>query len=253
MSPPRPPAAPLIGITADLSTDSRSNDDEAMLLLPQRYCRAIENAGGIPLVLPSILSKSSLRRILQRLDGLLISGGNFDIHPAYYGEKPIEALGKVNPKRTESELELARLAVERDLPLLGICGGAQALNVAMGGSLYQDISTQLPNAVEHQVSAKKATGGHDIDVKAGTRLHQILKRRTVEVNTTHHQAVKGLGKGLIVDATAPDGLIEGIESPLHSFVLGLQWHPEVLAPKVPHQKRIFSFFVAICKRVRRRA
>lgn len=250
---PRSAAVPLIGITADLSTDSRSSHSEAMLLLPERYCRAIENAGGIPLVLPSIVSGSSLRRILQRLDGLLISGGNFDIHPVYYGEKPTEALGKVKSRRTESELELARLAVQRDLPLLGICGGAQALNVAMGGSLYQDISIEVPDAVEHQLSAKRSTGGHNIDVKAGTRLHQILGRRTVEVNTTHHQAVKRLGKGLIVNATAPDGLIEGIESPVHSFVLGLQWHPEVLAPKIPHQKRIFSFFVAICKRVRRRA
>ncbi|HEU4346125.1 MAG TPA: gamma-glutamyl-gamma-aminobutyrate hydrolase family protein [Candidatus Binatia bacterium] len=253
MSSPRSPGAPLIGITADLSTDSRSSTGEAMLLLPQRYCRAIENAGGIPLVLPAVVSGSSLRRILQRLDGLLISGGNFDIHPAYYGEKPIEAVGEVKPKRTESELELARLAVARDLPLLGICGGAQALNVAMGGSLYQDISSEIPNAVEHQLSAKKATGGHRVDVKAGTRLHQILRRRTVEVNTTHHQAVKRLGKGLIVNATAPDGLIEGIESPVHSFVLGLQWHPEVLAPKIPEQRRIFSFFVAICKRARRPA
>ena len=246
--------APLIGITADLSvpnSNAAGPSREAILFLPQRYCRAVERAGGMPLVLPSMASGAGLRRMLQRLDGLAISGGNFDIHPTYYGEKPIRALGEVKQERTEFELELVTLALRRDLPLLGICGGAQAINVALGGSLYQDIATQLPGTGEHQQGAKKETGGHPIHVHAGTRLHRILGRRTLEVNTTHHQAVKKLGKGLIINATAEDGLIEGIESPSHSFVLGIQWHPEVLAPRYAHQRRIFSFFVSICRTLRR--
>lgn len=252
MSPRAKSRAPLIGITADLSSrDSRASKlyKEATLFLSQRYCRAVEVAGGLPLLLSPMLSKSSARRILHRLDGLLISGGHFDIHPRYYGEKPVRALGEVKPERTEFELELANLALARDLPLLGICGGAQAINVALGGSLYQDIATQLPDAAEHEMSDKKTSGGHAIMVKAGTRLHRILGRDIVEVNTTHHQAVKRPGKDLIVNATAGDGVIEGIESPRHSFVLGVQWHPEALAPRYRHQQKIFSFFVSACKRL----
>ena len=126
--------APLIGITADLSgvpANGTNFAQEPTLFLPQRYCRVIQEAGGIPLILPPIAFQSGLRRILQRLDGALISGGNFDIHPSYYGEKPIRALGAIKADRTEFELELVDLALNEDLPLLGICGGAQAINVAL--------------------------------------------------------------------------------------------------------------------------
>jgi len=245
---------PLIGITADLSevpANGAESAQEPNLFLPQRYCRAIELAGGIPLILPPVASRSGLDAILTRLDGVLISGGNFDIHPNYYGEKPIRALGAIKQERTEFELELVHLALRRDLPLLGICGGVQALNVALGGSLYQDIATQLPNAGEHQLAAKKHQGGHNIKIESGTRLRQILQRPTLEVNTTHHQAVKKLGKGLIVNATAAVGLIEGIESPKHTFVLGVQWHPEVLALTDLCQRKIFSSLIAFAKRLGR--
>jgi putative glutamine amidotransferase len=151
---------------------------EPTLFLPQRYCRAIQEAGGIPLILPPIASQSGLRRILQRLDGVLISGGNFDIHPSYYGETPIRALGAIKKDRTEFELELVDLALNEDLPLLGICGGAQAINVALGGSLYQDIATQLPNATKHEQGAKRDKGGHPIMIHAGTHLRQIVQKRT---------------------------------------------------------------------------
>jgi putative glutamine amidotransferase len=137
------------------------------------------------------------------------------------------------------------------VPLLGICGGAQTINVALGGSLYQDIASQLPNASKHQQGKKKETGGHRIQIEPSTRLRRIVRERILEVNTTHHQAVKQLGKGLVINATAEDGLIEGIESPNHSFVLGVQWHPEVLAFRYAHQRRIFSFFVSICRRKHR--
>jgi putative glutamine amidotransferase len=141
----------------------------------------------------------------------LISGGNFDIHPSYYGEKPIRALGAIKKDRTEFELELVDLALNEDLPLLGICGGAQAINVALGGSLYQDIATQLPNATKHEQGTKRDKGGHPILIHSGTRLRQIIQRQTLKVNTTHHQAVRKVGKGLLVNATAEDGLIEGLE------------------------------------------
>jgi putative glutamine amidotransferase len=249
-------APPLIGITADSANGpgagNRTNG-EPTLFLPERYAAAIERAGGAPLVLPATGSESSLRRYLDTIDGLLISGGNFDIHPRYYGEEATRKLGNLIPVRTEFELNLARLALRRDLPVLGICGGAQAINVVLGGSLFQDIAHQCPGATEHQQSFKKASGGHRIAVKDGTRLHRIVQRQSLEVNTTHHQAVKQLGKGLVVNAVADDGIIEGIESVPHSFVLGIQWHPEILARRQLAQRRIFLSFVATCRRYRHRA
>jgi len=239
-------SSPLIGITADLS-DVHSKS-EPTFFLPQRYVRAVEQAGGIALILPANDSKHRLRCYMNLLDGLVVSGGNFDIHPRYYGERPINQLGIIKPERTEFELELASSALKRDLPVLGICGGAQTINVVLGGSLYQDIAAQLPQAGEHQQSARKTLGGHRVEVQNGTRLHKIIGRQNLEVNTTHHQAIKKLGRGLVVNAVADDGVIEGIESTRHEFVLGLQWHPEVLAPRQMLQRHIFLAFAAICRK-----
>ena len=246
---------PLIGITADLAgvpAKGTRAEQEPALFLPQRYCRAIQEVGGIPLILPPIASRNGLRRIVQGLDAILISGGNFDIHPSYYGEKPIRTLGLIKKERTEFELELVDLALKQNLPILGICGGAQAINVALGGSLYQDIATQLPNATRHEQGVKRDKGGHPIRIHSGTQLRQIVKRPTMEVNTTHHQAVREVGKGLAINATAEDGLIEGLESSNHRFVLGVQWHPEILAHKDPCERRIFSSFIAAARRSHRR-
>ena len=242
--------APLIGITTDLSDtnqDRNKAQSEPTYFLPRRYSRAVEAEGGLAVILPPMGSGRGLRQFVDRIDGILISGGDFDIHPSFYGEKAIRGLGKIKPERTEFELELTRLALKRNVPLLGICGGAQTINVALGGSLYQDITSQCPNAGAHQQGEKKETGGHRIQIAPGTRLRRIVKEPILEVNTTHHQAVKQLGKGLMINATAEDGLIEGIESPNHSFVLGVQWHPEALASRYAHQRRIFSFFVWICR------
>jgi putative glutamine amidotransferase len=244
----------LIGITADVDNGGKNGRASlgSTFFLPERYCRALEQAGGAPVILSPTTSRSVAIRVLDRLDGLLISGGNFDIHPSLYGEKPIKGLGQIKAERTKFELKLARVALKKDLPLLGICGGAQAINVALGGTLYQDIATQLTESIEHQQSRKRHVGGHRIQIRSGTRLAKILRRPFLEVNTTHHQAVKRLGTGLVINATAEDGLIEGIESSRHSFVLGVQWHPEALAPKSLDQRKIFSFFVEACRAFRRR-
>ncbi|MBI2368208.1 MAG: gamma-glutamyl-gamma-aminobutyrate hydrolase family protein [Deltaproteobacteria bacterium] len=245
---------PLIGITADISEAPQRRftaGNEPTIFLPRRYSRAVEMSGGIPLLLPFTASRALMRQYIGRLDGLVISGGAFDIHPSYYNEKPIKEIGAIKRDRTEFELEMTHLALKRDLPLLGICGGAQAINVVLGGTLYQDIAAQAPHANQHEQGAKKEIGGHIVNIARGTRLEQILRRRSLEVNTTHHQAVKEIGTGLVVNATAEDGLIEGIESLRHSFVLGVQWHPEVLAPRNVAQRRIFSFFIDSCRRAHR--
>jgi putative glutamine amidotransferase len=241
---------PLIGITADSSgcgqTGSKTNQ-EGLYSLASRYCDAIENAGGLPIIIPHSRSRAQICHLLRRIDGLLISGGGFDIDPAYYNEQPIAKLGKINPQRTFTELESIAFGLERDLPMLGICGGAQAINVALAGSLYQDIATQLPTAQTHQQEERSDNHGHVVEVTRGTLLYEICGRQTLKVNTTHHQAIRKLGKGLAINATAPDGLIEGIESKKHSFVLGLQWHPEVLVPSEAVQRKIFSSFVLACR------
>ena len=243
---------PLIGITADISSPSNSTKDTT-LFLPRRYLAAIERAGAVPVVLSANRTQSAVRHLLRMLNGLVLSGGNFDIHPRYYGERAIRELGEIKNARTDFELEMTDKALKEDLPILGICGGAQAINVVLGGSLYQDIGAQLSGAGAYEHSSKNPNGGHSIQVEPGTHLFDIVRRSRFKVNTSHHQAVKRLGRGLIVNAVADDGVIEGIESTEHGFVLGVQWHPEVLAPRQQHQHRIFSSFAAFCrKRLRSR-
>ncbi len=255
MGKPPPTDAPLIGITPDTGRNpsrAAGNGGEPLIVLQERYARAIQEAGGVPLILPISSSPTVLRQMADRLDGILVSGGNFDIHPRLYGEEAMAPLGEIKEERTQFESALISLALERNLPLLGVCGGAQAINVALGGSLYQDIAAQIPTAGEHQQGALKEKGGHKMRIHDGTRLRQIVGRGDLEVNTTHHQAVRKLGKGLIVNATAEDGVIEGIESQQHSFVLGVQWHPECLTERDNLQRRIFLSFVSACRELHSR-
>ena len=244
-------APPLIGVTADLSdasADGPRRPREATLSLPQRYLTAIGRAGAIPVVVAAPSFKSALGPLLSRLNGLVLSGGHFDIHPRYYREKPIKELGEIKAARTEFELELTAAALRRDLPVFGICGGAQAINVTLGGSLFQDIAAQIPGAGPHERGPRARAISHPIHIETGTQLWRIFGRQELTVNTTHHQAVKRLGRGLIVNAVAADGVIEGIESTEHSFVLGVQWHPEVLALQGKLHRRLFAAFVAFCRK-----
>ena len=244
----KPP--PLIGITSDMTNADHGAKSEVGYFLAQRYVNAVVSVGAIPLILPPVTGRAALHHLLSRLNGLILSGGDFDIHPSHYNEKPLAALGKIKAERSIFELALTKAALAKDLPVLGICGGAQAINVVQGGTLYQDIGSQLPRAQEHQQSRKVVKRGHPITVQTNTLLDKIVYRRRMTVSTTHHQAVKALGRGLIVNALAPDGIVEGIESINHSFVLGLQWHPEVLAPKQHHQRAIFAALASAAQRRR---
>jgi putative glutamine amidotransferase len=238
---------PRVGITPDRGVLTSGRSGEQLLFLRERYPCAILETGGLPLLLPIMASRAAVQALLDSLDGILISGGDFDIHPRLYGEEPLISLGTLKEERTEFEMEVISLALNRGLPLLGVCGGAQAINVTLGGSLYQDISTQVPNAIAHLQGDLREIGGHSIEIYEGTKLRRIVGQSSLEVNTTHHQAVKKLGKGLVVNATTEDGLIEGIESADDSFVLGVQWHPELLAHRDIAQKKIFSAFISACR------
>ncbi|MGH7847114.1 MAG: gamma-glutamyl-gamma-aminobutyrate hydrolase family protein [Candidatus Binatia bacterium] len=237
---------PFIGVTSDVRANPLTSfPPEPIMFLAQRYTQALLSSGALPLVLPLGLSRPDLAQLLDRIDGILVTGGNFDVHPRFYGEDPAAALGEIKDERTEFELELITGALDRDMAVLGICGGEQAINVALGGTLYQDIRTQLPHALEHELGSLRADGGHSIHLTAGTRLHAIVMQDVLNVNTSHHQSVKQLGRGLALNAASEDGVIEGIESANHRFVVGVQWHPERLM-KERSQQRIFSAFVSAC-------
>ena len=245
---------PLVGITADTVIGRGPLDRfprEPVAFLPERYTQALIACGAVPIIVPPLSGRSAIRALLEQLHGILISGGDFDIDPKIYGEEPCAVLGEIKEERTQFDLELVSLGIEQDTPMLGICGGEQAINVALGGSLYQDIRKQLPQALAHELGALRETGGHLIKTRPGTKLHQILATDSLEVNSTHHQSIKTLGRGLIANATSEDGVIEGVESENHSFVIGVQWHPELLIHKEPAQQRLFASFVAACRAVGR--
>ena len=211
---------PSVGITIGYD-DRRAN----LHLLRQDYVRSVEKAGGLPFVLcPGRPQDAS--DLLDRLDALVLSGGS-DVDPALYGRPPHPKLGLVVRERDDFELALCREALRRDLPLLAICRGQQVLNVATGGTLVQDLPSEIGSMEEHDARRERWQVAHEVRIAPGTLLRQILGRDKVSVNSFHHQAVDDLGKGLLVSArSVEDQVIEGIEMPDRHFAVGVQWHPE---------------------------
>ena len=224
----------LVGITSSLETvlDSRGVENPR-LSVPRAYSDAVSMAGGIPVLLP-IGDLQQLPGLLDRIDAVVISGGGFDIPPALYGEPPHPKLGPLCEERSLFERALVLAAIERDLPLLGICGGMQVLNVSLGGSLVQDLS-EKPGAAEHQQPHDKRRPQHEVTIAADSLLARTCGATRIQVNSTHHQAVKDLGRGLTASATSPDGVIEAVELANRRFVLGVQWHPESLTDRQEHR------------------
>jgi putative glutamine amidotransferase len=184
---------------------------------------AVRQAGGVPLLLPP--GETDLEAALEGIHAVVITGGDFDIHPRHYKAEPHPKLGNTDDKRTATELALATLALDNDIRVLGICGGMQALAVAAGGTLVQDIEADVPGAAEHQQPTDPSEGWHRLVVRPGM-LRRLIGPTPV-VNSTHHQAVDQPG-GLRVAALAEDGVVEAVEAPDHRFCLGVQWHPELL-------------------------
>jgi putative glutamine amidotransferase len=234
---------PMIGITCDLDLgtgrETRAPGRGAHVLYDD-YVQAVIACGGLPVLLPAVMSDDSRAAYAEHLHGLLIPGSPADIDPACYGEEPHTRLGPVNPLRTDFEIQLVCLALTRELPVFGICGGAQVLNVALGGALYQDIPSQVAKAYKHAGSPELA---HTVDIVPGTRLAAILGMQETRVNSLHHQAVKVPGQGMVVSASARDGVIEAVEISGQPFVIGVQWHPERLFGADEGAQRLFSAFV----------
>ena len=231
--------APLIGITSDYN----EINGQTSFFIKESYVTAVEVSGGIPLLLCPTKNENSISRFINLIDGLLISGGGFDIDPKLYGEEPHPKLGKIQPDRTDFEIKLLKSAVEKRMPVLGICGGHQLINVYFGGTLYQDIPSQYNNTINHRQPTPSNTPYHPVKINPSTRLSKIAKFDTATVNSTHHQSVKEIGKGLKISATAEDGIIEAVEYNGDGFIIGVQWHPERIYLKDSCSKNIFTEFI----------
>lgn len=233
---------PLIGITSSFSPE---NDSQT---LPSAYVRSIETAGGIPFIIPAGISPDLIGSILNRVDGILLSGG-VDIDPMLFGESPHQKLGAVSPERDSIEIPLTKEALARGVPILAICRGVQVLNVAAGGTLIQDIPSQVPGAIKHRQEAPRWLGTHDINIEPGSKVACLLGTTQVRVNSYHHQSVKDVAPGFKVTARAPDGIIEAIETTNQDrFAVGVQWHPEGMWEKVPLFVGLFKGLVKAASR-----
>ncbi len=230
---------PLIGITLDAEQPG-GYSKYPWYALRANYTQAIAGSGGLPVALPH--DPGLAAAYLDRIDALVVTGGAFDVDPALYGDSERHATVTLKETRTASELALVRGALARDMPVLGICGGEQLLIVALGGSLVQHIPDSVPDALEHEQPNPRDEAGHTIEIVPGTLLHRVVGASAMQVNSAHHQAVRSPGRWATVNATAPDGVIEGVEDSRYGFCLGVQWHPEFLID--PGDKRIFGALVA---------
>jgi putative glutamine amidotransferase len=216
----------------------------------EQYVYALEAAGGIPLLIHLTRDTAVLAAHYQRCDALLFAGGD-DVAPAHYGAAPHPRLGAVEELRDEVELALARRAAAAGKPILGICRGIQLVNVALGGTLYQDIPAELPGALDHYASRKgadRAHLAHELALEAGSWLAKQLDAGELPVNTFHHQALRDIAPGLRVTGRAPDGVIEAIEGDGRGFVVGVQCHPEELWARAdPRWGRVFAGFVGVAR------
>lgn len=215
---------PIIGITTDYEEENKSYSQYPWFALRENYIKSCEKYGANCIILP--ISKDSID--LNLLDGLVITGGNFDIHPKFFGQKINNKKVKIKSKRTNYEINLLKKFFKLNKPILGICGGAQLINVFDGGSLIQDINTNI----NHEQPNPRNETGHDIEIISKTYLNKIYRRKLSGVNSAHHQAVDIIGKNLEINARSSVGIVEAFKHREHFYCLGIQWHPEFLITKL---------------------
>ena len=241
---------PIIGVTPDFTAGDRKDlgSREPTFFLRARYSQAIEDLGGVPLILPLCEDSASRRQLLKKVDGVLLTGSGPDLPPRLYGERQRYRFSVMHRRRYDFELEMARLAGRSGLPLFGICGGMQAINVAYGGTLIQDIASQVDSSLQHRAPGSATRRSHTVQVSPKSLLYRIVGRKHIQVNSSHHQSVNEVGSSLIASAVAPDGVIEAVESPTHRFLLGVQWHPEFLYARYQTHRQLFQSFIAAARR-----
>jgi putative glutamine amidotransferase len=231
---------PVIGIGTDINVTPGKRD---RAFVYTTYVDSLRRAGAIPVLIPP--QPENAAEIIEDLDGILLAGGD-DCDPAVYGEEPHPTLEPMDPRRQQNDMTLARIARQHNIPTLGICLGLQVMNVAAGGTLLQDINSQLETDIVHDSDPSERVR-HDVRIESGTKLSNILPARQLNVNSSHHQAIKDIGEGLKVTAQAPDGIVEGLEDPHHPFYLGVQWHPEDM-PGESSASALFGAFVEAARR-----
>jgi len=233
---------PRIGLTLDADAARRRYE------LQSSYVDAVLAAGGLPILLPHAAEAAAA--YLALLDALVVTGGAFDVPPELYGEPRRKECGPLKPERTAFEKDLLEAALAARLPVLGVCGGMQLMNVVRGGTLYQDLAADA-GLSGHEQPAPKDAAFHEAAIVPGTQLAALVGAETVGVSSTHHQAVKDPGAGVLVSARAPDGVVEGIELPDLPFAIGVQWHPEAVARHDPRHAAIYRGLVQAARDARR--
>lgn len=232
----RAKSVPLIGVSSMHRADGGS-------FVPGSYLKAVEDAGGNPVIIPVTTNALKLKKILDNIDGLVLVGGD-DVAPGYYGEKKLNSTVLIDSIRDVYDLTLLRIAVNLNIPIFGICRGQQVINVAFGGSLYQDLDTQRKSKIQHKPTTKRNKICQTTSIHAGTKLAELLgSSDTLGINSYHHQSIKAVAPGFKVSATAPDGVIEGIEAYPDRRILAVQWHPEALTENYPVMKNLFNFII----------
>jgi len=228
---------PKVAITSDYLEKSEYSAFPHFILR-ENYLEAVYKSGGEPFLLNYFLNPDD---IFKEFDAILIPGGNFDISPEFYGEAVKSDTVSLNSKRTDFESKLLKNVMNSKMPVLGICGGEQLINVLYSGTLIQHIPDEIENCLEHEQKTPKNEPSHEVKVVEGTKLHQITGKTSFMVNSTHHQAVKNVGQNIIASSYAPDGVIESIEHTSHPFMIGVEWHPEYLT--TDEDKKIFDHFI----------
>ena len=234
---------PLIGLTPGHDADTQNT------VMRPTYLKALEASGAIPLVLPLKASPDDYRQLAENLDGFVFTGGP-DPHPFLWGEETHKNCGPISVKRDQMELTLLSIAMEQKKPILGICRGAQMLNIGLGGDIYQDIDSQYRSAfpIAHTQPLHYRHPSHHVDVKKNTLLASFGDDTSIQVNSCHHQAIRNLAPGLIPGGVASDGIVEEIELPDYPFLIGVQWHPEYLWETDSCARNLFQAFVDACKK-----
>lgn len=225
----------VIGILAQI-------DDEKNTKIASAYASAVESSGGIPVILPYTESEKTIENFVDICDGILFSGG-CDIEPKYYGEQPTALCGAPQSYRDELEFAMFRKAFAIGKPILGICRGAQLINVALGGTLYQDIPSEVNTEILHRQAESTFSPSHSVRIEKGTPLFALIENERMIANSFHHQAIKKLAETLRAMAFADDGIIEAIYAPDYSYLRAYQWHPERLSLQDANNKRIFDEFI----------
>ena len=230
---------PIIGVFAEI-------DNEFNTRVQNPYIHAIERSAGIPILFPYVRDGETIERIVDICDGFFFTGGA-DIDPKRYGEEATESIGDIQEYRDEFEFRVFQKAIKTSKPILAICRGAQLVNVALGGTLYQDISTEVHTKISHRQREPKFSSSHDVRIIIDTPLYEMMGTEQIKANSFHHQAIKALGKGLEIMAVAEDGIIEAVYSSERQYLRAYQWHPERLFETNTQNRIIFEDFIHACK------